>query len=82
MRAHRLLFAHERPRARLVPIFVALLSLASLGLAGFLAVLRPDPSLNFQDRPARGDAAAESRPVDGVLRMPQGHDPSTRKAWM
>ena len=81
MRTRRL-FARDRPRTKLVPIFVALLSLASLGLAGFLAVLRPDPSLNFHDRPARGDAAAESRPVDGVLRMPQGHDPGTRKAWM
>ena len=67
----------------MVPIFVALLSLASLGLAGFLAVLRPDPSPSFQDRATRGDAAAESRPVEGVLRAPaQGRDSGGRKTWM
>jgi hypothetical protein len=83
MRARRLLFARGRLRTRLVPIFVALLSLASLGLAGFLAALRPDPSPNFQDRPTRGEAAAESRPVEGVLRAPpQGRDRGGRKSWM
>jgi hypothetical protein len=83
MRARRLLFARERPRTRRLPIFVALLSLASLGLAGFLAALRPHPAPNFQDRPTRGEAAAESRPVEGVLRAPpQGHGPGGRKSWM
>jgi hypothetical protein len=83
MRAHRLLFARERPSTWLAPIWVALLSLVSLGLAGFVIASWTRPVAQPPDRPARSDAAADSRPVEGVLRTPaQGRDTGGKKTWM
>jgi hypothetical protein len=81
MRAHRLLFARERPRTWLAPFWVALLSLASLGLAGFVIASWTQPPAQSSDRPAHGDAG--TRAVEGVLRAPaQGRDMGGKKAWM
>jgi hypothetical protein len=66
-----------------VPICVALLSLASLGLAGVFAALRADSPPHAPDQTIQGGAAPASGPVEGVLRSPaQGREAAAKKTWM
>jgi hypothetical protein len=80
MLARRLLFVHQRSRSRLAAISAALLSLASLGLAGFAAFHwqeSPQPSAD------RSNPTAEVRPAEGIVGAPsQGRDARTHKRWM
>jgi hypothetical protein len=81
MLARRLLFVHQRSRSRLARIYAALLSLASLGLAGFAAVHWQEPPQPSTERSS--PPPAEVRPVDGIVGVPsQGRAMGTRKRWM
>jgi hypothetical protein len=61
-------------------IYAALLSLASLGLAGYAAVHWREPPRPSTDR---SGAAAEARPAEGVVGAPSwNRDMRTRKRWM
>jgi len=80
MLARRLLFVHRRSRPRLAMIYAALLSLASLGLAGYAAIdwrAPPRPSTD------RSGPAAEARPAEGIVGAPSSNrDAGARKRWM
>ena len=81
MLARRLLFVHQRSRSRLAVIYAALLSLASLGLAGYAAVHWQEPPRPSTSR--SNPAAAEARPAEGIVGAPaQGRDMGARKRWV
>jgi hypothetical protein len=81
MLERRLLFVHQRSRSRRAGIYAALLSLASLGLAGFAAVHWQEALQPSTER--LRPPAAEAHPVEGIVGAPpQGRDMGTRKRWM
>jgi hypothetical protein len=89
MRARRLLLSRKGSWWRLAAIYFALasavsvVSIASFGIAGFVAVFwldagtRPLSSPNLDSEPA-----AESRPAEGVSRpAPQTPEAGPKKRW-
>ena len=81
MLVRRLLFVHQRSRSRLAAISASLLSIASLGLAGFAAFHSQEPPQASTDRSS--SPAAEVRPAEGIVDAPsQGREAGPRKRWM
>jgi hypothetical protein len=83
MRTRRLFFIHGRQPLRLAPIFVALLSLASLGLGAFIVAFWPQDPAPAPYRQGSGDSAPENRPFEGGMRVPpDAREPGSRRSWM
>jgi len=81
MLARRLLFVRQRSRSRLAAISASLLSIASLGLAGFAAIHWQEPPQASADRSS--PPTPEARPAEGIVDAPsQGRDAGPRKRWM
>ena len=83
MPVDRLLFARPRREATIAPIYVAILSLVSLGLLAFIVVMWPDDPKPTAPRPGEAQAAPVSRSLESGQRLPQDPRESRRDSrWM
>jgi hypothetical protein len=73
----------NRPSSSLAPIYVALLSILSLSLLGFVVASWPGDAASSAPRPAAGGAATASRSIEvappPALKAPE---PRNRRTWM
>jgi hypothetical protein len=67
----------------LAPIYVALLSILSLSLLGFVVASWPGDAASSAPRPAAVEAATASRSIEAVPPAPlKAPEPRSRKTWM
>jgi hypothetical protein len=81
MHTNRIPFAHPRRNSRLVPVYVALLLLASL--AGFALAVWPEDPLPGASRQSDGAPAPAGGSFEGGLRvLPNSREAPGRRTWM